>query len=200
MNIGDAITRMMQDVIKDFDGTFPDIRSGILKGKEQLRKIEIIHNEELQISNNDLVQANARINFVRIGTLDIRPDVTQESFNKYIREIIRCNNIRVPNILPKLVILSKIIRYEKIEIYDVETNEVIETIVNSRASEESLRRREESHRMHEEALKGHRVVVLRSPRPPRAPRPPIGVPEPPEPIDPIDDIDPDEDIEAEEFR
>ncbi|OLS22268.1 MAG: hypothetical protein HeimC3_31450 [Candidatus Heimdallarchaeota archaeon LC_3] len=193
-------------MLKNFDGTFPGIRPGLLKGKEQLRKIEISHNEELQIGNDDLVQADARISFLRIGTLEIKSDVTQESFNKYIREIHRCNNVRIPNILPKLIILSKIMRYEKIEIYDAETNEVIETIVNSRASEESLRRREESHRMHEEALKGHRVVVHRSPKPPRTPRPPRGVPEPPEPpelVDPIDedeDFDEDEDIHAEKFK
>ena len=127
--------------------------------------------------------------------LDLKPDVTQESFNKYIREIHRCNNIRIPNILPKLIILSKIMRYEKIEIYDVETNEVIETILNSRDTEESLRR-------HEELLKEHRVAH-REPRPPRAPRPPRGVPEPPEPpeapeppepLDPIDDVDLDDDL------
>ncbi|OLS22289.1 MAG: hypothetical protein HeimC3_31660 [Candidatus Heimdallarchaeota archaeon LC_3] len=188
MNIGDAITRMMQDVIKDFDGTFPGIRPGILKGKEQLKKIEIEYNEELKISNDDLIQANARISFERIGTLDIKSDVTQESFNKYIREIYRCKNVRVPNILPKLIILSKIVRYEKIEIYDVETNEVIETIVNSSQTVESLKR--------------HRVVV-RTPRPPRSPRPPRGVPEPseapepPEPPELVDPIDSDEDFDDE---
>jgi hypothetical protein len=134
MNLGEAISKMMQDVLDNFNGTFPDISAGSLKSVDKLKNLDILQHDELEVSNEDLIQANARVSFYNIGQLNLSSDITLESFNKYVNRIMDCKTIRIPkefkDSIPKLVLLSKINHYTTIEIYDQKSDTIIEQITN----------------------------------------------------------------------
>jgi hypothetical protein len=120
MNIGDAITRMMADILEDFDGTFPKLSSKRSLGKFKLNKIKIMHHDFLSINKADLVEGGVKIYFMHIQKLRIGPDVDLETFNRYIGAIQHCDIVEIPNILPKVILLSKTPFCDRVRVYSVE--------------------------------------------------------------------------------
>ncbi|MFX0182580.1 MAG: hypothetical protein ACFE95_05800 [Candidatus Hodarchaeota archaeon] len=134
MTIGDAVTKMMRDVIEDLDESFSDlkIRSKLSFKKlfDRLEKASVRHHRRLIITGKDLLEANAALSFSHIGELIISPDVTREIFNKHIRHISHCRTVRVPDILPKLLLLSRIKFCRNIEIYSTDNDTIKDEIIS----------------------------------------------------------------------
>ena len=120
LTMGEAITKMMGDVMRDFDETFPDLSAESFRLMVKKDRINVQHHERLSISRKDLEDANRGIKFQHIRDLTFEADVTEEIFNTYVRNIQHCGTIRVPSVLPKLQIYAKIAHTDNIEIYDVE--------------------------------------------------------------------------------
>jgi hypothetical protein len=114
MNIGDALTKMMADVIKDFDEALPSISA---KSLRSMKKHSISHHKKLSISRADLEVENSRFSFSHITRLKFGPDVTQEVFEKHVSSVSHCRNVILPNIFPKLVAYSMLNFCETIEFY-----------------------------------------------------------------------------------
>jgi len=93
MTMGDAVSKMMRDVSKDFDEVFPMLSAMSLKYMVKKDKITVKHY------------------------LTIKSDVTTEAFETYIDKIEHCETVRVPQVLPKLLIYSKIAHCDRVEIY-----------------------------------------------------------------------------------
>jgi len=87
-------------------------------GKLALEKAIITHHDSLSLSKHDLEEANTVFYFQHIDQLIIEPDVDLETFQTYIHSIQHCSQVKIPNILPKLLLLSKIRFCEEIEIYE----------------------------------------------------------------------------------
>lgn len=131
MNVGEAITKLMNDVMVDFEEVLPELQADS-RSKAPQNKLTIDRHEVLEITEQDLTTAKARITFSRIQFLDFQPDITAKSFKRFIRVISRCGKVRVPSSIPKLQVLSKISRSgEGVELYDPETGEVVETFQSS---------------------------------------------------------------------
>ncbi|MFX0114828.1 MAG: hypothetical protein ACFFB3_09800 [Candidatus Hodarchaeota archaeon] len=125
MTIGDAISKMMSDVLKDFDETFPDLSARSLRGRARLPKASISHHDELSIGAQDLIESNARMGFSHIGLIELEPDVTRDIFIRYVGYISHCERVRIPKVLPKLLVLSRVHHCEDIEIYHVEKSQEV---------------------------------------------------------------------------
>ncbi|MBC8498424.1 hypothetical protein ISS40_10945 [Candidatus Bathyarchaeota archaeon] len=120
LTMGEAITKMMGDVKRDFDETFPDLSAESFRLMVKKDRINVQHHERLSISRKDLEDANRGIRFQHIRDLTFEADVTEEVFNTYVRSIQHCGTVRVPSVLPKLQIYAKITFTDSIEIYVVE--------------------------------------------------------------------------------
>ena len=119
LTMGEAVTKMMADVMRDFDEVFPDLSAASLKLMAKKDKIKVKHHRKLSISKTDLEEADRSVKFQHIDELTFEEDVTKEVFNTYVRGVEHCQNVRVPSILPKLLIYSKIGFTSNIEIYQV---------------------------------------------------------------------------------
>ncbi|MHA2249753.1 MAG: hypothetical protein ACXAD7_05295 [Candidatus Kariarchaeaceae archaeon] len=119
MNIGNAISRMMKDILSDFDETFPAISA---KTVRRMKKLDINHHGDLHISKEDLEEADAKINFNHIRNLEFAPDITKEIFETYVGGIYHCTHIRMPKVLPRLVLFSKVHFCKDLEFYEVESD------------------------------------------------------------------------------
>ena len=120
MNIGEAITQMMQDVLKDFDDTFPNLSAKGSLGKLKKDRLSISALEQIRISRRDLEEAGAEIRFTHVGKLIFEPDVDLATFNKYVRGITHCEYVRIPAFLPKLILLSKTQYCGRVETYQAD--------------------------------------------------------------------------------
>jgi len=120
LTMGEAVTKMMGDVMRDFDETFPDLSAESFRMMVKKDKIAVQHHERLSVSRKDLEDADRSIVFQHIRTLTFDADVTEEVFNTYVRRIQHCETVRVPSVLPKLQIYAKIAFTDNIEIYDAE--------------------------------------------------------------------------------
>ncbi len=123
MNLGDAITKMMEEIVRDLDDSInhlPGLRARTTFNNFKLERVSISHYDKLEVGKADLEEANARIAFSHISRLTFLPDVTRDVFNRYVRNVSHCDTVRIPSIFPKLILYSKIDFCEKIEIYDVE--------------------------------------------------------------------------------
>ncbi len=120
MNIGEAITQMMQDVMEDFGDTFPSLSAKESLGKLKRDRISIKALDTLRISKKDLEEAGAQVKFSHVGKLIFEPDVDLATFNKYVRGINHCDYVRIPAFLPKLLLLSKTQYCGRVEPYTVE--------------------------------------------------------------------------------
>lgn len=123
MNIGDAVTRMMKQITSDIDeslGELPGLSARSTFRKFRLPRANISHHDHLSIGKQDLEDANARFSFSHIGELTFEPDVTREVFRKFIRNISHCERVKVPSVLPKLMIYAKINFCDRIEVYEIE--------------------------------------------------------------------------------
>ncbi|MFW9992690.1 MAG: hypothetical protein ACFFD4_11640 [Candidatus Odinarchaeota archaeon] len=122
MTMGDAITKMMKDILTDFDGTFPSLSAKILKTEAKLPKLTIFEHDHISISAEDLVEADARTSFHNIDFLEFEPDITKELFLRYVNHISDCKTVKLPSILPKLLVYSKIRNCDEIEIYEIDNS------------------------------------------------------------------------------
>ncbi|PWI48174.1 hypothetical protein CEE45_08395 [Candidatus Heimdallarchaeota archaeon B3_Heim] len=120
MNIGEAITQMMQDVLKDFDDTFPNLSAKGSLGKLKKDRLSISALDKIRISRRDLEEAGAEIRFTHVGKLIFEPDVDLATFNKYVRGITHCEYVRIPAFLPKLILLSKTQYCGRVETYQAD--------------------------------------------------------------------------------
>lgn len=120
LTMGEAVTKMMGDVMRDFDETFPDLSAESFRMMVKKDKIAVQHHERLSVSRKDLEDADRSIVFQHIRMLTFDADVTEEVFNTYVRRIQHCETVRVPSVLPKLQIYAKIAFTDNIEIYDAE--------------------------------------------------------------------------------
>ena len=120
LTMGEAVTKMMGDVMRDFDETFPDLSAESFRMMVKKDKIAVQHHERLSVSRKDLEDADRGVVFQHIRSLTFEADVTEEVFNTYVRGIQHCETVRVPSVLPKLQIYAKIAFTDNIEIYDVE--------------------------------------------------------------------------------
>ena len=118
-NIGEAVTQMMQDIIQDFDGTFPTLSSRKSLTKLHEKTARISHHDHLSISKSDLEEAGMSFAFRHIDKLIFEPDVDLDTFNQYVRDIRHCSRVKIPNFLPKLLLLSRIQFCDKVEVYQV---------------------------------------------------------------------------------
>ena len=123
MHMGEAVNQMMTDIIVDFDDTFPSLSTKGTFGKVPLEKAHISHHDELSVGRKDLEDANVRFYFSHIEDFTVEPDVDVETFQKYILEISHCRYVRIPKVLPKLLLLSKIRFCREIDTYEVESQE-----------------------------------------------------------------------------
>jgi hypothetical protein len=126
MHMGEAVNQMMTDIIGDFDDSFPSLSAKGTFGKVPLEKAHISHHAELSIGRKDLEEANVRFYFSHIDELTVESDVDLETFQKYILEIRDCRFLRIPKVLPKLLLLSKIRHCDEIDTYTVESKELTE--------------------------------------------------------------------------
>lgn len=123
LTMGEAITKMMGDVMKDFDETFPELSAESFRLMMKKDKISVQHYRQLTVSRKDLEDANRRVKFKHIEELTFEKDVDEEVFNTYVRSIEHCGTIRVPSVLPKLHIYAKISHTNDILIYDVDSEQ-----------------------------------------------------------------------------
>ena len=117
MNIGDAITQMMNGVLSDFDDVFPHISSEKLRGLAPLAKSVVQHQRELKVTKRDLEEAGERFDFMHISNLTFAEDVDRETFEKYVHSVMHCGTVYVPKILPRLKMFSKIQHCKQIIFY-----------------------------------------------------------------------------------
>lgn len=120
LNIGQALTKLMEDVIADFDETFPEVSSESFKTLAKLKKGNIQHQRKLSISKNDLVSADMRFYFQHIDHLEFAADVDLETFEKFVGGIQHVDNVRLPNIMPRLKVLAFVQHCHNVEVYDVQ--------------------------------------------------------------------------------
>lgn len=123
LSMGKAITKMMQDVMKDFDDVFPELSAKNLKFLVKKDRIRVDNYRTISISKKDLMDADKRVRFRHIDELVFEDDVTSDLFSTYVDNISHCETVRVPSILPKLLIYSKISHANNIEIYEVSDKE-----------------------------------------------------------------------------
>jgi len=119
LNIGDAITKLMKDVISSFDKEFPELSAKSLK-LLSLGTLSISHHNNLTISKKDLLDTERAINFIHCSELRFEPDVDQLTFLQFVKNIMHCNRVQIPKILPKLLLLSRIRFCENVEFYEVD--------------------------------------------------------------------------------
>ncbi len=123
MNLGEAITKMMNDIIVDLDDSLdhlPALRARTTFDNFTLERLSINHYDRLKISRADLEEANAQVNFSHIDKLIFLPDVTREVFTRYVKSVTHCGIVRMPSIFPKLIMYSKLQFCDRIEVYNVE--------------------------------------------------------------------------------
>ncbi len=119
LTMGEAITKMMGDVMRDFDEVFPDLSAASLKLMAKKDRIRVQHYGRMSISRRDLEEADRSVKFEHIDELTFEEDVTTDVFTTYVRGVEHCQLVRVPSVLPKLVIYSKITHTTDVEIYPV---------------------------------------------------------------------------------
>jgi len=144
---GEVLSSLMNDLITSFDGTsFPLFSADNLEKLILRRKfdIKINHQENLIISQKDLVEMGVKVNFVHIHTLEFS-DVDLDTFITFVGSIDYCNLVSVPKSIPRLILWSKchncshfqfldpskdkpILRYAK------EANQVVENWKNNGSS------------------------------------------------------------------
>lgn len=122
MTMGEAISKMMKDVLADFDGTFPAISAKTFRKAARLPKLSIVDHDHISIQAQDLAESESRIVFHDIKFLEFEPNVTRELFLRHVSHISDCKLVRLPAILPKLLVLSKIRDCSEIEIYESEVD------------------------------------------------------------------------------
>jgi len=129
MTMGDAMSKMMRDVSRDFDEVFPKLSAMNLKYMMKKDKISVEHFDNLSVSLKDLEETDKRVRFQHIRSLTIEEDITIEAFETYVARIEHCGTVRISEVLPKLLIYSKIAHCDQIEIYPLVHGDPLEPAV-----------------------------------------------------------------------
>lgn len=107
---GEVLTSLMEDFVLRFDGVFPDFSADSLKMLlKKKAEISVSHQDQLTITNEDLLdlsEPNTQINFNHIGTLEF-VNVELKTFKEFVSSINRCQLVRVPQTIPKLLLYTK---------------------------------------------------------------------------------------------
>ncbi|MHA1449478.1 MAG: hypothetical protein ACTSP4_08675 [Candidatus Hodarchaeales archaeon] len=121
LNIGEAITKMMKDVLHD-----NKVSAKSFQDMVELPHSRIEHHSELTVNASDLVEANRRFSFNNIETLILGPDITADILKRHVRSINNCSMVRYPSTLPKLLLYSKVRLCDSLEMYAVPGKESTE--------------------------------------------------------------------------
>lgn len=119
LNVGDAFSKLMLDVIKTWDNTFPEFSEHSLRLKS-LKPLRIQNHDDLTISRMDLIESGRRVIFRNCQNLHFEPDIDKITFQTYIVGIQYCNHVKIPKILPKLLLLSLTRGCENLEFYEID--------------------------------------------------------------------------------
>lgn len=120
LTMGEALTKMMGDVMSDFDEVFPDLSAASLRFMMKKDRIEVEHYRHLSVTRKDLEEADRSVEFANIDELTFEEDVSEDAFTTYVRGIEHCETVRAPSTLPKLLVYSKISHTNNIEFYEVD--------------------------------------------------------------------------------
>jgi len=119
ITLGEALSSMMEQVLKDFDETFPELSAENLRSLADMKSGVIQHHSHLIITQKDLLDAHTRFVIQHVKELVFDEDVDAATFQKYIIQIQHCGTVKIPRVLPRLKILSyishggEIVQYEK---------------------------------------------------------------------------------------
>lgn len=119
MNLGEALSKLMEDVINTFDDEFPDLSASALK-LSALGKLSISHHRDIRVTKEDLVGAERAVAFEHCRNLEFAPDVDKDTFLSYVKSISHSRGVRIPNMASKLVLLSRIQFCEDVEFYEID--------------------------------------------------------------------------------
>ena len=118
ISMGDAVSKLMQEVVDTYDDKFPDFSAKSLR-LSSLAQLKISHQSNLKISNEDLLETGRAFKISHCENLEFAMDVTKETFLGHVLKISHCETVRFPKGLPRLLILSKVAFCENVEFYDV---------------------------------------------------------------------------------
>lgn len=117
MNLGIAISKLMNSAISKFNGEFPVLSANDIKPPKRLLRLDIYNMDSITIEKNDLLEAQAKITLSDIKFVKIESDVSDEIFRKYIHSINHCTKVLIPKSIPKLISLSMLNKCPDYEFY-----------------------------------------------------------------------------------
>ncbi|MFX0117428.1 MAG: hypothetical protein ACFFB3_22970, partial [Candidatus Hodarchaeota archaeon] len=119
---GEILSFLMKEVVTNFDGNFPEFSGKTLEPlcKRKKLRISISSQEILTVTNQDLIEMNAKVTFHRIDHLQF-VDVDIEAFKTYVDKIHHCGLIQVPASLSKLLVYAKCHHCDLIDFYEGST-------------------------------------------------------------------------------
>lgn len=116
LNIGDAMTKIMKDVISSTDKDFPELTAKSLR-MMSMGSIIIRRHKKLVVTKQDLLDTGRKVQFVGCTMLKFSPDIDKEIFLQYVNRITRCKGVFIPKTIPKLLILSRIQNCSEVKFY-----------------------------------------------------------------------------------
>jgi hypothetical protein len=105
VNIGQAISKLMKDVVDTYENEFPEISASSLK-IIALGELSINGHENLTINKQDLLEGGRQVSFRNCDNLKFAKDIDKVTFLKHVKRIRNCDGVSVPSGLPKLLLLS----------------------------------------------------------------------------------------------
>lgn len=118
MTLGKAVSKMMTDVVQDFNGAFPRLSAKRSLRSEKIPEESIKYHDYLEIGASDLVDADTRFFFAYIKELIFKADITRDIFEKYIGRVSYCDYVEIPLVVPKLIALAKTKGCKEVVTYD----------------------------------------------------------------------------------
>ena len=107
MNVGEAFSQMMDDVLKNFDEIFNESTAhDYVEQQRRLPRLTIESHQELAISAKDLIDTKSKVSFREITSLKFDESVTKEIFLKHVRDIRRCGLVQFGKEFPRLIALA----------------------------------------------------------------------------------------------
>jgi len=127
-NIGEVVNEAFKlyiSVVKGSETAARTISSALSELKRAFEeglaesKASIIHGlSELTVTKDDLENYGRQVTFSMIDKLEFSPDVNAETFDKYVKAIVMCNEVRIPSKIPKLLAGSKCRNVRKLVVYE----------------------------------------------------------------------------------
>ena len=108
---------MMSAAYQKFNGDFPTISAKDILPPKRLLRLHINNIDSINISKDNLEQAQAKLTFDNIKLVKLEEDLTDELLKKYINSINRCDKVFIPKSIPKLVALSLLNKCGSYEFY-----------------------------------------------------------------------------------